>query len=190
MKHIFSIAVFISFCAGCAGEKKSPWKRYGVESGKLEYVLRQGALDSKITLYFKDFGETERIVTNTRGKIRTLLKSGQKQYFFVSGSMAITQDRVKEFLWERYGVQALSERGKDVELEPEGNAVSLNKVCSRYGFRLSDGSSGGLLEWKGIPFGITVQSEGLTQALSLAKIDTLSRLPPSLFDLTGVDVGQ
>jgi len=174
------------------------YKRYNIESGILKFKYSHLGIPSKGIIYFGNYGVNERIEMESAERTMTILKISDKQYLMVSDSMALTQDRSNEFLWEKFNPKFSNEKDLDIftSCKQIKKLHTLNLPCNKHSCFNNFGNhkiKTEIIEWNNIPLKITSGSiqEGYIETFEVTEIDTLTNIPNQLLTIQSyIDTGE
>jgi len=171
------------------------WRRYKIESGILKYKSSLMGIPAEGIIYFGNYGENERIIFKTKNIQQTILKIKDKQHVMVSDSMAITQDRFREFTWEKFDPYISEDNDSHLltNYKFKEKFIALNLKCNKYSCIYKSEIKSEVIEWNNIPINILIGSvqEGYLETFEVLEIDTITKIPENYLTLQNyIDTGE
>jgi hypothetical protein len=160
---------------------------YNVEHGIIYYSGHAITGATKTTVFFDEYGNRQRIVTDVnlgpRKKI-IVIQEGGFQYTMMDSSQCIKSRRKVKFTIENIDFNSLdSQTIQKYGMKKNGVAVFLNRECTKYQFNNEQKISGTILEWRQIPLSIEVNNNTIRQKIEAFRLDTITKPSPKLFGL-------
>lgn len=173
---------------GPSGSNLNNGKRYQIESGIISYKMDMMGMETKMTVYFKEYGKIEASLTETemmgeKTTIRTLQKNNN-YYTFTPGKKTGTKFKMDgDKVVDETGMHKMSEAdilkmgGKKI-----GKGKVLDKECIVY--QMSDeGIETKVWIWHNLFLKTVASQNGMQMSMEAIEIKETSKFPSGIFDV-------
>lgn len=170
-----------------ATENTNSDKKYDIKSGYVKYKMSMMGMDTYVTQYFKDYGETEATITELEmmgQKMKTnSLRKDNYLYSYTEGQPQGTKVKMDEMPASEGEMAKLDEKtilaqgGKKVE----GEEI-LGKKCDVYEIN-TDTEKSKFWIWKSLVLKMTASQNGMEATMEATEINETSDFPSGIFDI-------
>jgi hypothetical protein len=186
---VFILVALISVCHPGHYEDSS-YRLYAVKQGTIYYkTLATNGGSQNLVICFDRFGSRQAIQIGAPAGVNLgptkILQIDGLQYTMMDNTQCIKSKRKSEF--SVANVEFLKLKSSSVEkygIKKIGTINFLNRICNKYILATKDGLlKGEIIEWQDIPLSIKIRNNGILQETVAYKVDTVSSLSSTLFDL-------
>jgi len=162
--------------------------KYPFESGIIEFKNEMMGRNTKMALYFKDYGKKQCIVTQAEmmgQKVSTRIfeKDGYFYSLLMEKKTGVkTKITDKEDIGEKNPFAFKEEYLKEVNGKEDGIGEVLGKKCKTYSF-VQDGVTNRIWVWDNLIIKMEVEKSGMKMLTEVTKIEETSDFPDGIFDV-------
>ncbi|MEM6802304.1 MAG: hypothetical protein AAF696_12925, partial [Bacteroidota bacterium] len=174
------------------------FQKYELEKGIFTYSLHFPSTERSIQqkVYFSNYGAVEyfEFAKDENFPRTPILKIDHMEYVFTSDSMAVANDRGKDFIFEKLTKKKNSRLSNDgLSILKSTDTLILGKKCELITFNInSTGQKGKAALWKGIPLWVNSQwGKGIYENLTPIELDLSTDIPIEKRQLMDyIDIGD